>query len=180
MQLARLLDMFVHDLEDVYSAEKQILRALPKMIEATTSAELGAALEEHRQITEHHVARLDQILDSLDHGSRGDQLCKGMAGLIAEGAERLEHEADAAARDALIIGVSQKVEHYEIAAYGTLLAYANLLNQDRAASLIEETLNDEMEADERLTEISMSIVNVSAPDAHETPPQSHTGNVRRP
>ena len=169
MRLKSLQDMFVHELGGIYSAEKQILHALPKMIRSASSGELSAALEEHRQITEDHVDRLDQIFSMLEESSRITKKCKGMEGLLEEGSEMVQEDADDAARDAGIIAIAQKVEHYEIAAYGTLVAYARLLDQQQAANLLEETLNEEKDADERLTEIAMSVVNISAQEASERP-----------
>jgi len=169
MRLKSLQDMFLHELGDIYSAEKQILHALPTMIRSASSGELSAALEEHRQITEDQVDRLEQVFSMLEESPRTSKKCKGMEGLLEEGSEMVHEDADDAARDAGIIAIAQKVEHYEIAAYGTLVAYARLLDQHKAADLLEETLNEEKDADERLTEIAMSVVNISAQEASERP-----------
>ena len=162
MEIESQPDLFVHDLRDIYNAEKQILKALPKMIKAATNEELGEALEEHRLVTEEQVARLDTIFGSLKESSRTRKKCKGMEGLLEEGSELLEEDAEEEALDAGIIAAAQKVEHYEIAAYGTLVAYANLLGDRKAAKLLEQTLDEEKEADQKLTQIAEASVNTEA------------------
>lgn len=157
MQLKSLRDVFTHELKDMYSAEKQILKALPKMINRAESAELQDALEDHRMATESQVNRLEEILGSLDESKGSAKKCKGMAGILEEGDELLKDGAENGVLDAAMIGAAQKVEHYEIAAYGTLVAYAKQLGEDRAMELLEQTLEEEKSADEKLTELALSI-----------------------
>ena len=156
MSLSNLEDVFEHELKDVLDAERQILKALPKMIKAAESEELKAALEEHRGVTEEQVGRLETIFKSLDKAARGKH-CKGMEGLLEEGAEMIEEEETGAPLDAAMICAAQKVEHYEIAAYGSLIAYANLLGMSEAVELLEATLEEEKEADKTLTGIASEL-----------------------
>jgi ferritin-like metal-binding protein YciE len=156
MSLSNLEDVFEHELKDVLDAERQILKALPKMIKAAESEELQAALEEHRGVTQEQVGRLETIFKSLDKAARGKH-CKGMEGLLEEGAEMIEEEETGAPLDAAMICAAQKVEHYEIAAYGSLIAYANLLGMSEAVDLLEATLEEEKEADKTLTGIASEL-----------------------
>jgi ferritin-like metal-binding protein YciE len=156
MSLSNLEDVFEHELKDVLDAERQILKALPKMIKAADSEELKAALDEHRGVTEEQVGRLETIFKSLDKAARGKH-CLGMEGLLAEGAEMIKEEETGAPLDAAMICAAQKVEHYEIAAYGSLIAYANLLGMDEAVELLEATLEEEKEADKTLTGIASEL-----------------------
>jgi ferritin-like metal-binding protein YciE len=166
MELRSLQDVFTHELKDMYSAEKQILKALPDMVKAAENAELKEALEEHRRITETQVDRLEQILTEMEETTRTNKKCKGMEGILEEGKELLKENGKKVESnqtlDAALIGAAQKVEHYEIAAYGTLVAFAKQLGKDEAAQLLEETLGEEKEADEKLTEIASSINEESA------------------
>jgi ferritin-like metal-binding protein YciE len=158
MELRSLQDVFTHELKDMYSAEKQILKALPEMIKAVDSSELKTALEEHRRVTEGQVDRLEQIFAGLDESPKGGKKCKGMEGILEEGKELLKADGNGnGALDAAVIGAAQKVEHYEIAAYGTLVAFAKQLGNREAADLLEETLEEEKDADEKLTEIAASV-----------------------
>ena len=158
MELRNLQDVFRHDLKDMHSAEKQILKALPKMVKAAESAELKSAFEEHRRVTETQVDRLEQILGDLDESIKSTKKCRGMEGILEEGEELLKNGGNEnGALDSALIGAAQKVEHYEIAAYGTLVAYAKTLGNEAAASMLEESLGEEKEADEKLSEIAMSI-----------------------
>lgn len=157
MSLKTLEDLFVHELKDILHAEKQILRALPKMAKATESETLQAAFEEHREQTEGQVARLEQIFEMLEKPARAKR-CVGMEGLIEEGTELMEEgELESPAMDAGLIACAQKVEHYEICAYGTLVAYANQLGMDKAARLLQETLDEEKETDQKLTGMAEEI-----------------------
>jgi ferritin-like metal-binding protein YciE len=160
MEMATLKDLFVHEMKDLYSAEKQITEALPKMIQKARDPELKAALEDHLGTTEKQLGRVERILRSLDTRA-GNKKCKGMEGILEEGKSVLA-EAEPDALDAGIIGSAQKVEHYEIAAYGTAVAYARLLGEDEAARLLEQSLEEEKEADTKLTEIAESAVNIEA------------------
>ena len=152
--------LFAEELADIYDAEQQILKALPKMIRASSSPELQEALEQHRIMTEGQVRRLDQIFSEL--GERPKKKCKGMAGLIAEGEETMEEDLEPEVKDAALIGAAQKVEHYEIAAYGTARTFAAFLGNETAVDLLEQTLEEEKEADILLTQIAESQVNVEA------------------
>src|SRR6187401_3068337 len=139
MSLMNLEELFVHELRDVLDAERQILKALPKMIKAADSDELKAALTEHEGVTDEQVGRLETIFKSLEKAARGKH-CKGMEGLLAEGDDMIKEEETSPTLDAAMIGAAQKVEHYEIAAYGTLVEYAKLLGKDDAVELLSATL----------------------------------------
>src|SRR5580765_5252566 len=139
MKLKTLEDLFLHELKDLYSAENQLLKALPKMAKAATNEELKAGFEEHLEQTQGHVERLKQIGEQLDKPLTGHK-CKAMEGLVEEGAELIHEDADDSVRDAGLIGAAQRVEHYEIAGYGTARALAQQLGLDEVAELLEETL----------------------------------------
>jgi ferritin-like metal-binding protein YciE len=156
-----LATLLTEELKDLYSAEKQILKALPKIVRATTTDTLRGALEDHLEETEGHVERLEEIFEYLDM-KPGRKKCKGMEGLLEEGEEHFTEQEEGALRDAAIIAAAQRVEHYEIAAYGTAVAYARELGIDEAANLLEATLEEERGADERLSEIAESEVNEDA------------------
>lgn len=157
MSLKTLEDLFQHELRDILHAEKQILKALPKMAKATESEELQAAFEEHRQQTEGQVERIEQVFAMLEKSPRAKR-CVGMEGLIEEGTELMEEgELESPAMDAGLIACAQKVEHYEICAYGTLVAYARQLGMDQAADLLEQTLEEEKETDQKLTSLAEQI-----------------------
>lgn len=157
MEMKSLRDVFTHELKDMYSAEKQILKALPKIIKKVESSELREALEEHRMVTEGQVGRLEEILGAMDESAKPATKCKGMAGILEEGEDLLKEDALDGALDAALIGAAQKVEHYEIAAYGTLVAFAKQLGEDRALELLEESLEEEKTADETLSELASTI-----------------------
>jgi ferritin-like metal-binding protein YciE len=161
MKLKTLRDLYIHELKDVYSAEQQITKALPKMAKAASSEELAAGFEEHLAVTEKQIERLDEIFEALGVSSKGEK-CKGMEGLLAEGSKMMEEDASPEVLDAALIGAAQKVEHYEISSYGTLRTFAELLGEDEAARLLQETLDEEIETDERLTELAESFVNEEA------------------
>lgn len=159
--LRTLHDLFVHQLRDVYSAERQLLQALPRMAKAVTSDDLRGALEAHLGETEEQVTRLDEVFEQLGVTSRGMK-CKAMEGLIEEGKELLDEDIDEDVLDAGIIAAAQRIEHYEIAAYGTLCAYARSLGQDSALALLETTLDEEKAADDKLTEVAEGGINALA------------------
>lgn len=161
MKLNTLKDLFIHELKDLYSAEKQIIKALPKMTKAATNEDLAAGFKEHLQQTREHAQRLEKILSSYDQTTRGPK-CKGMEGLLAEGSEIMEEETDEDVRDAGLIAAAQRVEHYEIAGYGTARAYASLLGDKESAKLLQRTLDEEAETDKRLTSLATSSINVAA------------------
>ena len=156
MSVTNLEELFQHELRDVLDAERQILKALPKMIKAAESQMLKAALTEHQGVTEEQVGRLETIFKSLDKAARGKH-CKGMEGLLAEGADMIEEEETSPTLDAAMIGAAQKVEHYEIAAYGTLVEYAKILGMDDAVELLAATLAEEKEADEKLSAVAAEL-----------------------
>jgi len=159
--LNSLQDLFVHELKDLYSAEQQILQALPKMAEATQHQELKRAFQEHEQMTRDQVRRLDTIADELGMDLKGHK-CRGIEGIIKEGEEILKAKGDPSVRDAGLIGAAQRVEHYEIAGYGTARTFARRLGHDRAAQLLQQTLDEEGRTDERLTQIAEGMVNRDA------------------
>lgn len=161
MKMKTLNDLFVHELKDLYSAEKQLLKALPKMAKAATNEDLREALENHLAETEEQFSRLEEILESLDVSPRGAK-CPAMEGLIEEGKEFLEEDTEDDVRDAAIICSAQRVEHYEIAAYGCARTFAEQLGHDQAAQLLQQTLDEEKSADGKLTEIAVSRVNQEA------------------
>ena len=153
MQLGSIRDVFMHELQDLHSAETQLVAALPKMAQAASSDELRTAFEHHLEETRDHVRRLDEIFSQTGI-SRGAEKCKGMAGLIAEGEEIVSANGDPTAKDAALISAAQRVEHYEIAAYGTARALADELDLDDAKDLLDQTLDEESHADKLLTKIA--------------------------
>jgi ferritin-like metal-binding protein YciE len=162
--MTSLEDLFLHELRDLYSAENQILKALPKMAKNASSPELKRSFDEHLEETREHVERLKQIFDRLEE-SPGRQKCKGMLGLIEEGADLMEEEIDGDVLDAGLIGAAQRVEHYEIAAYGTARAFAEQLGNSHAAKLLQRTLDEEATTNEKLTRLAESLVNREAVNA---------------
>ncbi|MGO4671120.1 YciE/YciF ferroxidase family protein [Bosea sp. 2RAB26] len=156
-----LNDMFIDTLKDVYYAEKQILRALPKMAKAAKSQELKAAFEKHRDETEGHVERLAQVFEIAGKAARG-KTCDAILGIIEEGKAVMEDYANSPAIDAGLLAAAQAVEHYEIARYGTLKAWAAQLGLKDAATLLDQTLNEESQTDEALSKLAASSVNKSA------------------
>jgi ferritin-like metal-binding protein YciE len=161
MGMESMQDLYLHELKDIHNAEKQILQVLPKMAQAATHQELRRAFEEHQQVTQEQVRRLETIFDDLGE-KPGGKKCKGMEGLLEEGREVLEEDADPDVRDAALIASAQRVEHYEIAAYGTARTYAQQLGFDRHAELLQRTLDEEGERDKRLTQLAESRVNRDA------------------
>jgi ferritin-like metal-binding protein YciE len=157
MPFATMEDLFVEELKDLYSAEKQLVKALPKAARAAYGETLADAFEEHLEETLRHVDRLEEIFLMLDMSPR-TKPCKGMAGLIEEVEETIDEEGSEALCDAALIAAAQRIEHYEIAAYGALIRFAEMLDLSRAVRLLEETLEEELAADETLTEISNSEV----------------------
>ncbi len=161
MKLDTLKDLYILELKDLYSAEKQIIVALPKMAKAATNAKLAAGFKEHLEQTKEHAARLEKILSGLGQTTRGPK-CKGMEGALKEGAEMIEEEADEEVRDAGLIGAAQRVEHYEMAGYGCARTYAELLGEKEAAKLLQTTLDEEGETDKKLTKLATSVINIAA------------------
>jgi ferritin-like metal-binding protein YciE len=163
MKLKTLRDLFIHELKDLYSAEKQLVKALPKVAKAATNPDLKAGVEAHLEETKEHVNRLEQIFEQLGTSSRGPS-CKGMEGLIEESATLIEEESDEEVLDAGLICGSQKIEHYEIAGYGCARAFAELLDEEEAMKLLQQTLDEEKATDEKLTELALTAVNLEAAD----------------
>lgn len=157
-KLATLHDLLVDELKDIYSAERQLVKALPRIAKAAATPELRRALENHLQQTEGHVQRLERIFQQLEQSPRGKK-CKGMEGLLEEGKEVLEADADPGTRDAALIGAAQRVEHYEIAAYGTARAHARAMGHQSVAALLQDTLDEEVEADKLLTQLAEQGIN---------------------
>jgi ferritin-like metal-binding protein YciE len=159
MEHKDLMELFVDELKDLYSAESQLIKALPKMAKAATSENLRAGFEHHLEQTKEHARRIEEICTELGEKPTGKK-CGGMEGLIGEGKEMMD-EFDGDVLDAALISAAQRVEHYEIAGYGTVRTYAELLGNDRAVELLEETLQEEKETDKKLTELAVTI-NVEA------------------
>jgi ferritin-like metal-binding protein YciE len=151
-----LKELYIDELKDLYSAENQLLKALPKLAKAASSDELQDGFKQHLEQTRGHVERLEQIFKSLDASPRGKK-CVGMEGLVKEGSELMEEDFEQAVMDAALIGAAQRVEHYEIAAYGTVSEFARILGEEQHVSLLEETLQEEKETDEKLTSLAKEI-----------------------
>jgi ferritin-like metal-binding protein YciE len=163
MQASELKEIFVDELKDIYSAESQLLKALPKMAKAAESNELRTGFEKHLEQTKEHVARLEQIFEGLGEKPTGKK-CVGMEGLIKEGGEAIEEDYEGEAKDSLLIGAAQRVEHYEIAAYGTVKAMAEKLGERQAVTILSKTLQEEKETDEKLTQLAEKMKVVGGSD----------------
>ena len=161
MKLESLRSLLLEQLQDLYSAEEQITKALPKMIEHTSDAGLKSALSEHLDVTREQIRRLDRIFDDIREGDRNGAKCKGMEGLIKEGDEIVKAKGDPETRDAGIIASAQRVEHYEIAGYGCARTYASLLGRRDWAQQLQQTLDEEKQADQKLNQLAERI-NVEA------------------
>jgi ferritin-like metal-binding protein YciE len=161
MTLTNLHDLYVDELKDLYSAENQILRALPLMAQAATAPALAAAFTGHLAETRVHVERLEAIFKKLDTTPNGKQ-CVAMAGLLSESEDLMGQRADPSVLDAALIAAAQRVEHYEMAGYGCVRTYARLLGEDQAADLLQETLDEEGTADKKLTHLAESVINTDA------------------
>lgn len=156
MQKESLRQLYIDELRDLYNAETQLVRALLKMAKASSNHQLREAFEEHLRQTSEHVSRLEQIFDWLDEKPSGKK-CVGMVGLVKEGAEMMREDYDKTVMDAAIIGAAQRVEHYEMAGYGTALAFAEILGENDHIPLLQQTLEEEKQADKKLTELSQEI-----------------------
>jgi ferritin-like metal-binding protein YciE len=161
MKLDTLQKLYTNELRDLYNAEHQLLKALPKMAKAASSEELKAAFEKHLEQTKSHVKRLEEVFKELDEKPKG-KTCRAMKGLIEEGSEILQEEGDESILDAGIIVAAQKVEHYEIAGYGSVRTFAHLLGQNKAAELLQTTLDEESETNEVLNRLAESTINPEA------------------
>lgn len=160
--MSTLRETLLHELADVYDAEKQITKALPKMAKAAEHDDLREAFEMHLEETEHQIERLDEVFESLGEKPKGTK-CKAMQGLIAEGEDLIKEDQG----DAALICAAQKIEHYEIATYGSLVSWARLLEEEEAADLLEEILDEEKATDEKLTETAESAINVEESEGGE-------------
>jgi len=161
MKLATLQDLYVEQLQDLYSAETQLVEALPKMAKAASHPQLQRAFQEHLAQTQTHVQRLDQIFKQLGTKQKG-QTCKGMEGLIKEGEEMIKMKGDPAAIDAGLIAAAQRVEHYEIAGYGCVRTYAQQLGDQQGSQLLQQTLDEEGMTDKKLTQLAEQVINLEA------------------
>jgi ferritin-like metal-binding protein YciE len=182
MKLESLHDLYLDELKDLYSAENQLLKALPKMAKAASAPDLQAAFTDHLEETRGHVARLEKIFKKLDISPKGKK-CKAMEGLVEEGAEVMGEDAAPAVMDAALIAAGQRVEHYEMAGYGCVRTFARLLGFEDAADLLQETLDEEGAADKKLTELAETVINIEADAAGadvETAPvrSGHAANGR--
>jgi ferritin-like metal-binding protein YciE len=184
MSMDSLHDLYVDELKDLYNAENQLLKALPKMAKKASAPELQKAFADHLEVTSKQVERLVEIFEELGVSPKGKK-CKAMEGLVEEGKEVIEEDGDPAVIDAALIACAQRVEHYEMAGYGCVRTFAKLLGYEEAAVLLQETLNEEGEADHKLTELAETIINMEAEaaddeDSEETPePKSSRGAPMR-
>jgi ferritin-like metal-binding protein YciE len=161
MSLDSLKKLFVEEVRDIYNAEKQLLKALPRMAKAAESADLSQAFSKHLKETEGHVQRLERIFRELGQAVRGKQ-CKGMVGLLEEGKEKLEEEGEEAVLDAALIASAQAVEHYEITKYGSLIAWAKQLGREDCAAVLQQNLDEEGATDKKLTAMAEAKINARA------------------
>lgn len=166
MAKASLRELYIDELRDLYNAETQLTKALPKMAKASSNTELREAFEEHLRQTSEHVSRLEQIFDMLEEKPTGKK-CLGMDGLVKEGAQTMREDYEGAAMDAGIIGAAQRVEHYEISAYGTVREFARVLGENEHVSLLQQTLEEEKQTDQKLTQLGEEI-NLQAQDGNRT------------
>ena len=171
MEMNRLKHLYIEELKDLYSAETQLVQAIPKMANAASSEDLRTGFEEHLGQTKEHVVRLEKILKSLGESGKGKK-CKGMEGLIKEGSEMIEEAPSPEELDAGLISAAQRVEHYEIAGYGCVSAYAKLLGEHQAVTLLKQTLDEEKATDEKLTELAGSI-NLETAESEDSEEGSH-------
>jgi ferritin-like metal-binding protein YciE len=174
-----LHDAFLDELRDTYDAEKQLVKALPKMAKAASSPELRSAFESHLEETRGHVERLEQVFETLDEPAKGKH-CDGIAGIIEEGKSIMEEDFDEATMDACLIAGGQRAEHYEMAAYGTLVAWAQAMGHNEAAMLLQETLDEEKAADEKLTSLAEDGINQEAADLAHPADEDEEQADRRP
>jgi ferritin-like metal-binding protein YciE len=169
--------LLVTQLRDIYDAEKRLTKAIPKLVKAATNDELRSALESHLEETEEQIVRLEEAFEHLDTAAKGKP-CAGMRGIIEEGDEHVKEDYDDdGLRDAVIIGSAQRVEHYEIAAYGTAIAHARLLREGEVVELLQQSLAEEKAADKKLTEIAESVVNLDAAESDEESTGERFGGI---
>jgi ferritin-like metal-binding protein YciE len=161
MEMDSLRELYVDELKDLYSAEKQILQALPKMVKKASNAKLKKALQDHLEVTQMQLERLDKVFEEIGKSPRGKK-CKGMEGLLEEGKEMMQEDMEPEVMDAALIAAAQRVEHYEMAGYGTVRTYAQLLGETNQAKLLQKTLDEEGDADKLLSQLAASEINVEA------------------
>jgi len=161
MKINSLEELFLFELRDLYDAEKQLVKALPKMAKAASSDQLRQGFEEHLEQTKHHVERLETVFQQFNHKAKSET-CEAMEGLIAEGKNMIDMKGEDAPRDAGLIAAAQKVEHYEIASYGTLITWAEQLGRHEAADVLRQTLSEEKATDEKLTNLAERAINTQA------------------
>lgn len=178
MSMDSLKDLYIDELKDLYNAENQLVKALPKMARKASAPELKRAFTDHLAQTEGHVQRLEKIFRGLGEKPTG-KTCKAMKGLVEEGKEVIEENGDDSVLDAALIGAAQRVEHYEIAGYGVVRTFANLLGEGEAASLLQKTLDEEGAADKKLTGLAETVINVEASAAQEPPRGAKKTSKRR-
>jgi ferritin-like metal-binding protein YciE len=172
-----LKELYIDELKDLYNAENQLIKALPKMAKAASSDELRQGFEKHLEQTMGHVKRLEEIFHALGESPKG-KTCKAMQGLVEEGAETMKEDFEGSVMDAALIGAAQRVEHYEIAAYGTVCAFAEELGEADHVSLLTETLEEEKETDEKLTELAQDINAEANAGTNEKKPQPRSGKKK--
>ena len=175
-EMNTLRDALVDEIKDLFNAEKQLTKALPKLAKNATNPDLRAALESHLTETQEQIARLEQVFELLDETARGKH-CAGMAGIIEEGNDMLEEDAEDAVKDACIIAAGQRAEHYEMAAYGTCIAWANALGLEEVAQLLEATLEEEKAADEKLSGLAESGINEAATAGEDSAEDEEDGEL---
>lgn len=177
MQKESLRELYIDELRDLYNAETQLVKALPKMAKAASNDELRRAFEEHLRQTSEQVSRLEQIFEQLGERANGRK-CLGMEGLVKEGSEVMKEDYSEDVKDAGIIGAAQRVEHYEIAGYGTVRTFAELLGESEHVSLLEKTLNEEKQADVRLTQLAERINPSAVEGAGTVEPPRETSRTK--
>lgn len=177
MSMDSLKDLYIDELKDLYNAENQLVKALPKMAKKASAPELQRAFQEHLGVTKTHVARLEKIFQGLGEKPTG-KTCKAMKGLVEEGKEVIEEDGDPSVLDAALIGAAQRVEHYEMAGYGVVRTFARHLGEDKAADLLQTTLDEEGEADKKLTGIAEGSINTRAESAREPAPKRGAAKSR--
>lgn len=177
MQQEALRELYVDELRDIYNAETQLVKALPKMAKAASNEQLRSGFEEHLEQTKGHVSRLEQIFEDLDEKPTGKK-CAGMEGLVKEGSEMIGEDFEGPVKDAGLIGAAQRVEHYEIAAYGTVRFFAETLGEQKAVELLSQTLEEEKETDEKLSKMA-SEINVEANQGAGSEGEEETSTANR-
>lgn len=178
MKMETLQELYLEQLRDIYDAENQLTKALPKMAKTATNDELKAAFEQHLEQTQEQISRLDRIFEELGEKSKGHK-CEAMKGLIEEGKQMMEEDAEPEVMDAGLICAAQKIEHYEIATYGCLRTYAEMLGFDDQADLLQETLDEEKDTDDNLTELAVSCINLEAEEGDEEEEEESAESAER-